>query len=302
MKRILRKAVEVASPLLYRRFFSSSRGISWNSKKCAVSITFDVEYDRDAKSLKKTLELLDSYGMQGSFACIGKLIEQFPREHALVAEGGHEVVNHTYSHPNHDVLNPNEFFNKLSKEQQEFEIAEFERVSEKILGVMPKGFRAPHFGDLNSQSAYEILEKRGYAYSSSTVLTKTRAGGMPFKPSRKSFLSPAHGADAFGVWELPVFTCPQHFYSVFDSFHCFRTSPPAHSPEEFLELFKKSVLIAKQCNIAATFYFDPSDVVGVKEFEECLEFLSENKGEVWVLKSGDVADFLLSNTGAFKQW
>jgi len=131
MKRVLRKAVELASPLLYEKFFFGSRGASWAGRKCAVSITFDVEYARDAKALKRTAELLDSYSVKGSFACIGKLVEQFPREHALIADEGHEIMNHTYSHPNHDVLNPAEFFNRLPREKQEWEIAEFEKTSKK---------------------------------------------------------------------------------------------------------------------------------------------------------------------------
>ena len=163
MKRLLRKAVEWASPLLYNRFFSGAReAVEWKGgKKCAVSVTFDVEYDRDARALRKTIQLLNSYEVQGSFACIGRLVEQFPKEHRLIADEGHEVVNHTFSHPNHDILNPRQFFNKLSPQEMEFEIAEFEKTSKNILGVMPKGFRAPHFGDLNSAGAYEILEKRG---------------------------------------------------------------------------------------------------------------------------------------------
>ena len=290
MKRILRKAVEIASPLLYRRFFSKTKAFEWgDSGKTPVSITFDVEYERDAKALRQTVQLLDSYGIKGSFACIGMLVEQFPREHSLLSESGHEIVNHTYSHPNHDILNPRAFFNSLSPELQEKEIAGFEETSEKILGVIPKGFRAPHFGDLNSQSAYEILEKRGYIYSSSTVLTKTKSGGMPFFPSRKNFLHPAEGVDAFKIVELPVMTCPEHFYSVFDSFHSFRTSPPAHSAAEFQRLFEKSVSTALQRGIPATFYFDPSDVAGLREFEACLEFLSQEKNAL-VASSLEVAN------------
>ena len=298
MKRVMRKLVEVASPLLYSRFFAGGqKGFSWSGgKKFAVSITFDVEYDRDARDLRKTIDLLDSYDVKSSFAVIGKLVEQFPREHKLVADDGHEIVNHTYSHPNHDVINPNEFLNRLPPERQEWEIAEFERVSETLLGVKPVGFRAPHFGDLNSAEAYGILEKRGYLYSSSTLLTKTKAKGMPFFPSRENFLSPAIGEKAFPMVELPAMTCPTHYYPVFDSFHCFRTTPPAHPGEgEFYDIFVKAVELAAKHGIHANFYFDPSDVVDKSDFESALEFLSNSKA--WVATNEQVAEFFKAQSG-----
>ncbi|HIH19799.1 TPA: polysaccharide deacetylase family protein [Candidatus Micrarchaeota archaeon] len=297
MKRILRKVVEAASPLLYKRFFSASEGISWKGKNGAVSVTFDVEYDRDAKALRKTIELLDSYGIKSSFACIGKLIEQFPREHSAIADAGHEIINHTYSHPNHDVINPGEFFNSLPFERQEWEIVEFERVCENISEIRPSGFRAPHFGDLNSRGAYEILEKRGYLYSSSTVLTKTKANGLPFFPSRSDFLSPAEGENAFPLVELPAMSCPVHYYPVFDSFHCYRTVPPAHPRDgQFFDMFAKAVEIASSRGIHANFYFDPFDVFEKKDFERSLGFLKEN-GNVWVETNENVARFFKASSG-----
>lgn len=293
LKKAVRKAVEFASPLLYKKFFYGHRKSSLNGKQAVVSITFDVEFERDVKALPKAVELLDSYGIDGSFACIGRLVEQFPREHALLTESGHEIVNHTYSHPSHEVLNPNEFFNRLSREKQETEIAEFERVSKRILNVVPKGFRAPHFGDLNSKEAYEILEKRGYLYSSSTVLTKTGAKGMPFFPSKSNFLKPsaANSSDSFKVLELPVMTCPKHYYSVFDSFHCYRSNPPVHPHDgEFFALFEKSLAMAMRKGLYACYYFDPSDVAGRKDFSQSLELLSSNEN-VWVATCEEAAEY-----------
>lgn len=296
MKRILRKAVEVASPLLYSRFYSKQKpGFSWKGKQAGASITFDVEYARDAQVLRKTVELLESYEIRGSFACIGKLVEQFPKEHKVIVDAGHEVMNHTYAHPNHDILNPGEFFNKLSREKQEFEISQFEKTSEKILGVKPVGFRAPHFGDLNSRDCYEILEKRGYLYSSSTVLTKTHANGMPFFPWKENYLHPSNEF-GFSVLELPVATCPKHYYSVFDSYHCYRTTPPVHGGEgEFYSLFKQALGLARAHGTYANFYFDPSDVVGRKDFEDSLEFLSSEK-EFWTAACEDIAIFFKSHS------
>ena len=288
MKSLLRGALSLASPLLYKRFYEKNSS-SWKGKKFAVSITFDVEYSRDAEVLKSTVDLLNSYSIKGSFACIGKLVEKFPSQHELIADNGHEVVNHTYSHPNHDVLNPNAFFNRISAAEQEKEIVEFERTSESILGVKPVGFRAPHFGDLNSAEAYSILEKRGYLYSSSTVLTKTKAGGMPFIPSKSDFNSPAKGG-GYNLVELPVMTCPSHYYAVFDSYHCYRSNPPAHAePGQFSHSFSKSLDYAEENGVFANYYFDPYDVVSKKDFADALDLLKQK--DCWVATNAEVARF-----------
>jgi hypothetical protein len=87
-------------------------------------------------------------------------------------------------------------------------------------------------------------------------------------------------------------SCPRHYFSVFDSWHCFRASPPAHHRKgEFSQVFKEAVELARRYGVYANFYFDPRDVCGLKDFERALEFLGERKKDLWVAPSADVAEF-----------
>jgi peptidoglycan/xylan/chitin deacetylase (PgdA/CDA1 family) len=68
-----------------------------NSAKHAVAITFD-----DGPSPKFTpqiLALLKEYGAKATFFVLGEKIEKYPDLIKAEMRGGHELGNHTYSHP-----------------------------------------------------------------------------------------------------------------------------------------------------------------------------------------------------------
>lgn len=82
----------------------------WNGKKVCFSLSFDCDYTKDIMSLPALLDILSSYSFKASFACIGKFIEKYPKEHIRIITEGHEIINHTYAHPNNEELNPNLIF------------------------------------------------------------------------------------------------------------------------------------------------------------------------------------------------
>jgi hypothetical protein len=87
-------------------------------------------------------------------------------------------------------------------------------------------------------------------------------------------------------------SCPQHYFPVFDSWHCFRASPPAHFKKgEFARVFARAVDFALKYGIYANFYFDPRDVFDLKDFTRALQLLSEKKRELWIAPSVEIAKF-----------
>ena len=290
MKQFKRQLASIASPLLFAKYYKK-RDVNWNKHKFACTISFDLDYSADCLALPTLIEDLDSKGIKASFACIGKWIERYPKEHALIIDSGHEIINHTYSHPDNDELKNSNRFDKISKGAQEFEIAKFEEVCEKVLSYKAVGFRAPHFGDLNNQNVYEILANREYLYSSGTNMTVTKSHGYPYFPSKMDFkIQDEQQENNYDVLELPIMSCPVHYFPVFDTTHCYHSNPPAHSKTgEFFSMFKKSIQQAEKYGLYANYYFDPKDTRNNPDFDLILDFVS--KQDAWLATSEMVAKF-----------
>ncbi len=62
----------------------------------AVALTFD---DGPAMDTEQILTVLDGYGVRSTFFMVGQQIERFPQTARRVAASGHEIGNHSYSHP-----------------------------------------------------------------------------------------------------------------------------------------------------------------------------------------------------------
>lgn len=212
-----------------------------------VGLSFDCDLPEDVASHAWLLGRLKEYGLRGSFACIGKYVEMFPEEHQLLADAGHEIINHTYSHPSHRLLNPHQRFRVLSREQLREEVSRAHEIIEKIIGVAPVGFRAPHFGGLHTNRVYPILREMGYRYSSSTIGTRTPALGSPFKVQ--------------GIWEIPLSPDPKTAFGCLETWGLYRASPPHYrDKDEFLALLDEVLAIGVSSRSFLNFYLDPVDL------------------------------------------
>jgi peptidoglycan-N-acetylglucosamine deacetylase len=89
-------------PALYGRTQStngqSQPADGWNHKQCAVVLTYD---DAIVQDLDNVLPALDSMGLQGTFYLIGRspVIAQRLEEWRAAARNGHELGNHSQTHP-----------------------------------------------------------------------------------------------------------------------------------------------------------------------------------------------------------
>ncbi|HID63515.1 MAG TPA: polysaccharide deacetylase family protein [Anaerolineae bacterium] len=181
------------------------RDVDWEGYEAAVTLSFDVDLPEDVEALPWLLDVLASYSLRASFACIGCWVEREPDVHQRIVDEGHEVINHTYSHPWNEVFNPRPFLSLTPEERRE-EIQRGHEVILRELGYEPVGFRAPHLA--LSPTIYPVLSEMGYRYSSSALARRT--GVLPFRA-------------ADGIWEFPLTQCPRHPSSVFDTYHAFRS-------------------------------------------------------------------------------
>lgn len=268
--------------LFLRSLYENNRGkqVFWKSKRACLSISFDCDYPEDVEAFPNLLKLLSKYPFKTSFACVGRWIEKYPNEHKRIIEEGHEILNHTYSHPDNEILNPGRKFRYISREEKKEEIEKCHEICNKVLGYEPIGCRIPHFKHLFTHEIYGILKEVGYSYSSSTWLTNTKSFGMPFATEK-------------GIIEFPLSTCPKHPFTVFDTWHSFNSPRLSHrivhrTEEEYYELFKTLINMGIETNSYINIYIDPLDVLKMKKFGALLDYVAEKREDVLVLTYTDI--------------
>lgn len=97
----------------------------------SIALTFD---DGPSESTPRVLELLGRYGARATFFQCGSNVERLPAIARAVAAAGHELGNHTFSHPLL-CLHPPDFIER--------EIGRAQRSIENATGLAPALFRAP---------------------------------------------------------------------------------------------------------------------------------------------------------------
>jgi peptidoglycan/xylan/chitin deacetylase (PgdA/CDA1 family) len=102
-----------------------------------VALTFDDGPDPLYTPI--LLKLFEQYNVKATFFTVGQQIEAHREIAVATHEAGHELGNHTYSHP---------FLTQLSHDQQLSEFTRTEQLLVEITGKKPATFRPPYF-DMN---------------------------------------------------------------------------------------------------------------------------------------------------------
>ncbi|MGM0336895.1 polysaccharide deacetylase family protein [Enterococcus sp. AZ008] len=111
-----------------------------------VALTFDD--GPDPNNTPKLLDILKQEKVNATFFVLGQNAQQYPEIVKVIANQGHEVGNHTYSHRNLSSLNIDE----LSTE-----ITATDEVIKNITGEYPKYVRPP-YGSLN-RNAVQVINR-----------------------------------------------------------------------------------------------------------------------------------------------
>ncbi|MFD0673537.1 polysaccharide deacetylase family protein [Cohnella sp. GCM10027633] len=115
-----------------------------------VAITFD-----DGPHPEWTPLLLDAFrqhGAKATFYVVGSNVERYPDIAERIHAEGHELGNHTYSHPH---------LSELGREAQREELSRTDRLIAEATGDCPKTFRPPYL-DVNDDALATAAEF-GYA-------------------------------------------------------------------------------------------------------------------------------------------
>ena len=148
-----------------------------------IALTIDAAWQDDKTPF--ILSTLKKYGIKATFFLCGFWVRDYPDMVKEIARQGHEIGNHSMTHPH---------MSRLTANGIESELKEFEALITPIIGERTRLFRAP-FGEYNDtvvntvrQNGYEIIqwdadtidwkEERSAQTILDTVLSKLHGGAI----------------------------------------------------------------------------------------------------------------------------
>ncbi|NLZ27757.1 MAG: polysaccharide deacetylase family protein [Firmicutes bacterium] len=115
-----------------------------------IAISFDASWG--AERTPKILKILKEYDLKSTFFLTGIWIEAYPDRVKQIAEDGHEIGNHTATHPH---------MNQLTGEQIKEEMKKVDEMIHKLTGKRPTRLFRPPFGEYNS-NVIKTVSSLGY--------------------------------------------------------------------------------------------------------------------------------------------
>lgn len=149
--------------LLLFAFFSFTPAVSaassvvskGNTTQKVVALTFDD--GSDGTNIPSLLKTLSSNGVKATFFLTGSGAAAHSQQIKNIVSQGHEIGNHSYSHP---------YFTKISATSMKNELQKTEDLIKKLTGKSTKPYFRPPYGDYNST----VLKHVGDAGYSKTIM------------------------------------------------------------------------------------------------------------------------------------
>ena len=143
-------------------------GVKREDKK----IAFTMDCGSGGDNLPGILDILDEYGLKITFFMTGKFVEKNPETTKAVAERGHEIGNHSWSHPS---------FYELTGDQMLSQLDRTADLIEELTGRRTTLFRPPE-GNCNSRirtivnaAGYEVICWTHETYDSRKTASATNS-------------------------------------------------------------------------------------------------------------------------------
>ena len=147
-----------------------------------MAVTFDAAWGAD--DTQTLIDILGKYNVTATFFVVGDWVDKYPDAVKALSSAGHEVMNHSNSHPH---------MTELSRDKQLQELNSCNDKIEAITGTRPTLFRAP-YGEYNDTvvgtaryaGMYTIQwdvdsldwKEKGVQHETERVLTKAKSGSI----------------------------------------------------------------------------------------------------------------------------
>ena len=145
-------------------------------------------------SVHEILDILAAHETAGTFFVLGWIADKHPHVVRRIADDGHEIASHGWSHRR---------LTELDRAQVREELRSSKARLEDLTGKAVVGFRAPGFSlTPGLEWVFDVLLEEGYVYDSSLFPIRRPAYGYPGVLSRPHLIS----RDAGTLLELPLST------------------------------------------------------------------------------------------------
>ena len=192
-----------------------------------VALTFD---DGPGPHTPDVLEVLARHGVRATFFVVGRHLVAHPDLARAVAQAGHVLSNHSYSHPQDiEGCEPRGAFDGLPAAVQAEQLDRTSRLIEDVAGAPPRFFRGPggeHFGPVTAA----LIAARGMALAHWTADTEDWTA-----PGE---LSPAFQERVVALATVPDRAGAEHAVLLM---HDGKASP---EPEELVSGFRGNTVVA----------------------------------------------------------
>lgn len=246
---------------------------SYGLKKSALILSFDCDTHADAEVVEAVHDELRSMGIKSSFAVPGEILRQNHKVYKSLADRGCEFLNH--GEKEHTVFNRTTqcyestfFYHELSDGEVVKDLVEGHNTLVELLGLLPTGWRTPHFGTYQKRAnfdvLYEQLRRMNYGYSTSRMPTYAfQKGPVVFQKK-------------FGLFEIPVTGTTEYPFTILDSWRYFASPKRDRTPADYLRECNNIAVLAEKRPILINIYADPSHVAGRHEFMEGMREISKH--------------------------
>src|SRR5437867_599420 len=199
---------------------------------------WDAQRSRVAFGVDHLLDLLARHGVTGTFFVLGWIADRQPAVVRRIADAGHEVASHGWSHRR---------VTTLTRQGLHAELRDSKRLLEDVSGQQVLGFRAPSFSITPGfEWAFDLLLEEGYRYDSSLFAVRRPGYGYPGVSEYPHAIERPAGS----IFELPLATvtwCGLRLPAAGGGY--FRHFPYAFTRRAFRELTRRG--------IPGTFYIHP---------------------------------------------
>ena len=92
-----------------------------------VSLTFDAAWGNE--DTEELINILDTYGVKATIFLVGEWVDKYPESVKQLADAGHEIANHSDTHPHMSKLSDKQIMEEVSLCNEKIEAITGERVT-----------------------------------------------------------------------------------------------------------------------------------------------------------------------------